>query len=317
MAKGIVYTIMTTFIILTIMSFIMAYLLVTQSHGESVFRKIQSDSLQYYTASIDLDMPRAINIVGKRSLAVAVIEVSVNGSGLDDAKRRVEELMTNHTLYGRNASLMGNDSLTQWAENVEKIGNEYGFSVNISLNALSVKPYDSFRSVMHANISVHISNYDQSINVSRNYSHSVITTYFGLDDPMYTLHTGGFVTRKIFRNNETVRNVQTVDRATENKFYMGSFRGASFFDRLEGRLFLSDRYASMSAQQIGMESFADLQEISNKGLAVRQNQTCVDYLYFNSTDMQGFSLAGSANPWLKIDPPNAVIYNVTANLLPY
>ncbi len=301
---------------MTVISFVIAYLAVSKSQGESVYRKIRSDELQYYTSSINLDLPRAINIVGKRALAVAVIDIAINGTGLDDAKRRIEELMMNNTLYGQNAALMENDSLNEWADRVSSVGNSYGFTTNINFTDLSVKPYNSFSSIMIVNISIHISNNDETVNVTKNYSKEVITTYLGLDDPLYALFTNGFVSRKIFAHNETIRNVNTVDNAIYGEFYMNSSEGPSFFDRLEGKLRLSQRYKDMSQYQVGLETFVNLQELSQRGLDVRTNQSCVDYYYFNSTKITGKELSGSDNDWFKIDNYHAGVYNVTSDLIP-
>ncbi|RLG22035.1 hypothetical protein DRN74_01325 [Candidatus Micrarchaeota archaeon] len=315
MEKAVVFTLSISFVIITIISFIIAYLLITQTHNQTVLNKIESDMLRYYVDSIDLDLPRALNIIGKRSLAVAAIHVAVNGTALDDAKRRVEELMINHTLYGEDAPLMENESLLEWARRVSNIGKSYGFNTSIDILSLSVKPFDSFNSIMLANISIFITNRDQSINISRNYSEKVLTSYLGIDDPLYNLMTNGLVTRKIMRYNKTIDSVADVDDAIDNKWYMNSSEGPSFFDRLEGRLRLSDRYKTMSDRQIALETFVDLQELSSKGITVKTNQSCVDYLYFNSSKINGKALSGSSHPWFKIDDYHASVYNVTSDLI--
>jgi hypothetical protein len=79
---------------------------------------------------------------------------------------------------------------------------------------------------------------------------------------------------------------------------------------MEGRLHVSERYAAMSANEIGLDSFADLQEISAAGIAVDLNKSAVDHLYFNATHYDAWPVNGSGISWMKLDTGHAAIYGV-------
>jgi hypothetical protein len=92
--------------------------------------------------------------------------------------------------------------------------------------------------------------------------------------------------------------------------YISSSDGASFFDRLEGRLLASDGYKALSSYTIGIESIVYQPELTAFGIEPKTTQTYVDYLYFNQSAIGGYRVNNSQVSWLKIDPSHAALYSV-------
>jgi hypothetical protein len=86
--------------------------------------------------------------------------------------------------------------------------------------------------------------------------------------------------------------IENLKEHITNALYGPSSYGASFLDRLEGKLLVQDKYATLSPNVIGLESFVDKDYLATLELVVRVNQTNIDYLYFNTTDLWGWRIKG-------------------------
>jgi len=108
-----------------------------------------------------------------------------------------------------------------------------------------------------------------------------------------------FYTKKVW-------NLQNLTLAIQNGYYKPSDNGASFLDRLEGRLTLSSKY------NYGLETFVNLPDITQVNLDVDYTLSCIDYKYWEN--VTGSSIRnGNYDPvfnWFKIDLNNANIYGV-------
>jgi len=308
--RGLVYSIITLLLLTPIFLFIAAYLEAEQTRDEQTVLKIRGDEISNYAESISLDVPRILDMTSKRALVAALNYIDVNGTPLDDAQYRVEELMLNRTIYGSNSSFMTSSSLHDWEDRIEAIGTRFGLIANVSVLALEVAPYDSFRLNVSLSIGVNITDAVSSIAVRRAYHEYELLSLEGFEDPLYPLNTNGFIKRTIARAGGPVSGAEAVDNATDLKWYMASSEGPSFLDRMEGRLHVSPRYAAMTANPIGLDSFAGLQEFSGAGIAIDLNKSVVDHMYFNATHYDAWPVDGSNITWMKLDEQHATIYGV-------
>lgn len=134
--------------------------------------------------------------------------------------------------------------------------------------------------------------------------------------------TGALNARTLIQENETIYldpkpytkrvwDLQNLTLTIQNDYYKPSTVGASFLDRLEGRLSLSGKYG-----QYGLESFVNLTEIAS---ALGQDYTtntlsCIDYKYWSDTPGKAIR-NGNYDPvfnWFKIDSEDnhEIIYGV-------
>ncbi|MCX8179344.1 MAG: hypothetical protein N3E38_01225 [Candidatus Aenigmarchaeota archaeon] len=90
-------------------------------------------------------------------------------------------------------------------------------------------------------------------------------------------------------------------------YYSPSLNGPSFLDRLEGKLYLQNKYQKMSQKVIGLESFVNKDEFDRVEIEVFDD-TNVDYLYFNRTFFSSKKVKGLPKNFL-IDNENSLLDN--------
>ena len=102
-------------------------------------------------------------------------------------------------------------------------------------------------------------------------------------------------------------NVWYIDNLVEdikNSYYHSSDVGASFLDRLEGRLNVQQKYRIQSDKRIGLEFFVDKSYLSSLGIYVDLEKTNVDHLYFDENPHDGRRIKGLENTAFRIDEEN-------------
>jgi len=96
----------------------------------------------------------------------------------------------------------------------------------------------------------------------------------------------------------------------------GGYDGPSFFDRLDGRLRLSEKYSNQSLARfnvthIGIETLVSPYELNWSGVDVNTNTSWVDYMYWNNTggcNAQG--ICGPETYMFRLDDAHARVYGV-------
>ncbi|MCX6767410.1 MAG: hypothetical protein NTY90_01605 [Candidatus Micrarchaeota archaeon] len=309
--RGFLYSIALLLFIIPIVFFISNYFAIASANDYEATIGIRGSEFASFVNSISSDLPRALLISGRNSVASAVSSVTGTGAPLDDAALRLEELALNGTLYGHAAM---NASLSRWAQRVQEIGRARGFETRMVFESLNARQLDSFSLEFSATVSINISDRVSSMNVFRTRHETALLPINGFEDPLYALETNGIMHRVISEANETVYGVAGVDRAIAQKYYLPAGDGASFLDRLEGATQVSEKYANLSQQPIGLETFVDVQELLDNGLEIKQDRTVVDHLYFNETAPPGYAVNGSQYPLFRIDAEHAALYGVNGSL---
>lgn len=92
----------------------------------------------------------------------------------------------------------------------------------------------------------------------------------------------------------------------KNGYYHSSNKGASFLDRLEGRINLSDKY------KYGLETFVNIEDILEAEVPASTGNSDLDYRYWNNTN--GVNIRNgnydSVFNWFKIDAESASEYGI-------
>jgi hypothetical protein len=313
--RGIVYSMILMLLFTSLALFALTFLeFMKQSSSETVVG-VRGRELASFSQSIYVDLSRVLGIVAKKALIAADEYVISNGTGLDNAQERLVELMENKSIYGEPYLFMNTDSLVDWAQKMDAGGESRGFVTNITVVSLNVVPVDSFKLNFSATVFLDLREKQGLMNLSRNYSQSILIDVEGLEDPIQPMKTNGFVKKIIAKQTEGLWGVARVEQATLSGWYLSSSDGASFFDRLEGRITASDKYRALSPNPIGLETLVNVQEISSKGIPVKENQSIVDYYYFNDSTITGYPLNGSSYSWIKLDEEHAAKYGVRDDLL--
>lgn len=308
--KGVFYSAIVMMLIAPIIMYIILYADISQTSLEETSTKIKGDKLAGFSRSIDQDLPRILEIAAKRAISMAMSYIDMKGEALDNADERLEEMMMNGTIYGAEFGLLGSGLVREWITAVEQKGKPYGFETSISVIELEVLPYDSFNIMISATVSVNITYSIESMKVDRLYKEDILVPIEGFEDPLYSIETEGLIKRSFKEANITINSAERLDIATADSFYMSSGTGASFLDRLEGRLTTSAKYSAMSSNQIGLETIVNIPELSSAGLLIKPSQSDIDYLYFDTAGHAGYPVNNSAYSWLKLDDEHAGIYSV-------
>jgi hypothetical protein len=304
--KGIFYSTITILFIVPILFFAFVYMDAVKTASEGSTSKAIADRIVSFSKSIDSDLPRAANIIVRRSIESNINYIATNGIALDDAEARISESMLNGTVFG-SSTILNNFTITSWASVLRSKGAAYGFDTDIDIISINITPLDSYHISVGVIIFVNITDMSKTTNLYRIYNTNIPISIEGLVDPLYLLNTNGLIKRTIKAPGTTVYGATNVDAAVAGKYYMQSGNGPSFLDRLEGRL----TGAYTAENTIGLETFVYLPELQANGLPVKTDQNSIDYLYFSSSSQPGQAVSGSAYGWLRLNSEQAAVYGVT------
>jgi len=101
--------------------------------------------------------------------------------------------------------------------------------------------------------------------------------------------------------NGKVWYIENLIDDVKNSYYHSSEKGASFLDRLEGKLEVQEKYKSQTNTTIGLEFFVNKDYILSLGLPVDLEKTNVDHLYFSEASHPGKRVKGLENTKFRID----------------
>ncbi|MBU0761612.1 MAG: immune inhibitor A [Candidatus Altiarchaeota archaeon] len=111
-------------------------------------------------------------------------------------------------------------------------------------------------------------------------------------------------------------DINTTCYRLSNASKYGLYDGPSFFDRLDGRLNLSEKYKNQSlkhynTQDIGLETLVNPYLIDERGIPVKANATWVDYLYWQWTyGCQVEGACSEGNYLFRLDDAHADMYHL-------
>ncbi|MBI5159305.1 hypothetical protein HY992_04250 [Candidatus Micrarchaeota archaeon] len=314
MNNGVFFSLLAISMILLVFYYNEAYSNAVQSQAEQLSLRLQGAEFYNFVDGADDDLPRILDISGRRAVIAAVSEVVSNGVALADSEQSIRELMVNGSLQSEQVELMEKANFGYWSDSVESMGELRGFNSSIELIELNVKQLDAFHLKFNTSLQVNASDYRGTMNYSRTMYAEDVVNLQGFEDPLIPLNTRGLTKKPVTPAPRYFNRVNEVDAAIQNNYYVESTNGPSFLDRLEGKLLASASHAHAENASIGMESVLYLPGMQAQGIKVKESQTIVDYLYFNETETRGYPVLNSTYPWLKLDQETALNYNVSLNL---
>lgn len=308
--KGVLFSFIIVLIALALVSLIAIQKSLISFYGEKLAIETRVNSMNNLYESIIADGGKALEIISKRAASVADSFVITTGKTLSQANASLIELIVNGTLNNTPEVLMENATIIDWKNKMEEIGILNGFDTSISFWNLEVKPYDSWNLLIRVEISVNLTDQQGVASLNRNDTVNQIVSIEGLEDPLLPLNTYGRVTNVIIKSpywnnftqyNGTDWNIENLEKDIENSYYHPSSKGASFLDRLEGKLEVQNKYQSQAIGIIGLESFVDKGIISANGIPVDVEKTNIDHLYFSSVSYPGRKVTGLETTSFRID----------------
>ena len=103
-------------------------------------------------------------------------------------------------------------------------------------------------------------------------------------------------------DNGTIWYVENLKEHLRNSYYIPSSKGASFLERLEGKL-----RTQVSGKIVGIESLIDKRFIKNPV----EDKPSIDYLYFSNESYTGYKIKGFEEEKLVMDEDSLSVYNVS------
>ncbi len=344
--KGYIYTLITITLALMLLSLALFYFESTGTKVEDISTKLRTDELYYFVESMGYDLDRSVHITAQRAATYAIDEVIETGRGLGDydmegrnctafvyglngSQAAIAELMLCGTLYGvgtDSAEYMQNHTLLDWIGKMEKAGDELNFDVDIEVKGINLYAYDigNFAVLTMLDVGVKdrlgISGYEQ-----RNMPVLSLIPTRGMEDPLYLLKTRepALIPRFVPCNESAVVDARVVDSWIDTQCYRAvdsAYNAPSFFDRIDGNLYLSEKYLEQSlwlkgslgsgGKLIGIENFLNPERMSRYGIPVNVNNTWVDYLYWQNVSGE-CTVNGTAHAYFRIDQGHGLLYNIT------
>ena len=315
--KGLFYSLMMALFVIPILALVFFYSQTTIP--QNIATSIRVDELQYFSESLEEDLSRFVQINGKRALiaATSLIISGANSTGLDNASLRLAEVVENGTLYGsRNLTFEDQKNLTEWVKNISDIASRSGFNINLTVLSFDVIQNDSFSVLFKTTVYINISDATTGMGILKNISVAEVISLenMSIQDPLYLIKTNGTVFRNLKKspfipfNKIDSTNLSNLTSDIINRYYHNSAIGASFLDRLEGKVNLSERY-----QPHGLESFIFIPDF----LSYDSSLSVLDYQYWNNK--HGYFLNNSlksSDPiynWFRIDVNNSYVYDSLLN----
>lgn len=193
--RGQFYSLMAVLIIIPLVLFMAFFLAGAREARFGVTERVIADQEHQVASFTEDDLSRALSISGRRALLAAVNDVVINGQALDDSGAVLEELVLDGTLNGNESFIMTGNTLDDWRDSI--LGVRTGFDVSVEHYGFGLYGAGGFRVAFGSWVDVNVSD---SLGISRidrsvwKESHAYVT---GLEDPLYTLNTEGFIQRVI------------------------------------------------------------------------------------------------------------------------
>ncbi|MCX6777360.1 MAG: hypothetical protein NT157_00565 [Candidatus Micrarchaeota archaeon] len=325
-SAGIFYSMMVIALLAPVVLYILSYMDAVKTQGEQIVVKFEGIELANFADSVANDFPRVLDIASKRAV-IAIIDYDDNNQkGVDDARWRLKELILNNTIKGVDSSVMLNSSFGHWINSTVDIGMNHGFYASISVAELTVNQTGPFTLNFTSRLEVNMTD-NRSMELRRNYTHSLLVSIEGFDDPLYLLSSRGLVTKSVRAFNRTINDTESVTSVMINGYYVPSKDGPCFLERLENKTY----HIEDSCPGAGIESLVDLDVFpSDKRSEYRlykENHSSVDYMFFNGTITQwqletsglsGCNVTGITDsyPWFRLDNnTHAADYGVNESLV--
>ena len=251
-------------------------------------------TMNMFVSDVERDIERAAYISGFRSLVALVDHVVSTGEYLSDVDSDFTELFFNGTLNGTNASLLVNNTFTDWMSKIKNEARKIDIIINFSVNNVSLFQDNPWEVGVNVNLRIMLSDKDGVTWWDKEKSAQSYIELEGFEDPLYPLGTNGVVENRIRRKNVSYfvsgTNIDNLLNHTYEGRYVAFTDAPSYLMRLEG---------DFGSSEYGIESLVDVSELVSKGISPK-DKSIVDYIYFGSANPAKNHVSGAPS-WFKLD----------------
>lgn len=260
-------------------------------------------TLDNFLLSSEQDMNRGVYIAGFRSIFIMESKIAESGNYISSAKVSAEELIMNGTLYNEAQPLMTGATLPEIISSLNEKAQKVNANITLTQTSLNVTQTNPWKVRFTLNVKLKLIDKGGLAFWEKNESFSAEVPITNFDDPLYIVSTAGVKTNKITKTPYQIpingNDVTNLTAHATNYYYTSSSLAPSFLNRLSG---------NMTADQNGIESLINLQDLASKGISVK-DKTIVDYIYFSSDNPSSSHIIGTPS-WFKLDQPHLAVYGV-------
>lgn len=250
--RGIFFTLAIVLLIVPLALLVAYYSNDEKTRIEDDTAKIRCDELHYFVEDVKRDLNRAVIIFGRRAAIYAIdhvvrppgnplenytfgctsacnIDCNRTEYPLQGSEAAIAELGLCGTLNNTNVTYMINHTIREWVNRIEMRGAEKNFGVRMTINKIAVVPIDPWDFSIIINSDMDIRD-DTGICYFQGFSVKTVanTSIIGLEDPLYTLSTGGNIVKYIY-NCEPDLNLNRVAGCSDHDKGGGDSTGTIVF----------------------------------------------------------------------------------------
>jgi hypothetical protein len=197
--KSQAYSLIAILLAIPIFIFITQYMISSQTTRTDIAEKIIADQIVQLESSIEDDISKALDICGKRALLTAVDYITINGFYLDNSTFRLKELMENGKINDTESRLMVNNTLPDWENSILKTPTN--FFVKLNHTHIEIKNHNGFELNVSVFANITVSDRLDTARIKKeNLLKEVKIPIEGVEDPVYTLNSEGFVRRTVMKS---------------------------------------------------------------------------------------------------------------------
>jgi len=189
--SGQFFSIITVLLILPLVALSITFGESMRGHGSDIGEQVRLTSSYYHYHSLNEDLVRTSNKVGRRSLLSAITEVVDEGEGLNSSEETLQELFVNGTVDGESHPLMNRSGVDEWLESIERISSERGYEVSLERDQPEVKMTEPFVVSFPFEYSFGMKDKDGMFRLEKEKTAPTKVNIEGLEDPIVALGTGG------------------------------------------------------------------------------------------------------------------------------
>jgi len=296
--KGIFFTMM---VILLFSLFLASFTFYSGIKERQTTQK-RVESMNNFLLSLEEDLPRKLFVSGFRSIFIMETKIIESGNFITELDSKFQEIFFNGTYNNENQEIMLGATFPEiessFLETAEKI------NVNLSLNnpQLIVQQSDPWNIDFILNLELTMEDKSNLASWTKQNQIIVKVPIENFEDPVYLVNTNGLANNKIkktpFQIFVSGSDYTNLSKHSENSYYFSNSNAPSFLNRLTGDL---------SADENGVESLVNLQELSQRGINVI-DKSVVDYIYFSSNNPSSCFIQGMPS-WFKLDLDHLETYN--------
>ena len=321
--KGIFFSLILVLLLFTLIAIVLMQKSLVTHYSSQVAIETRASAMEGFYNDLIEDSKRAMEIISKRAIASAISYIVSNGTALSAANETITELILNGTIDGNEQPLMNESTIIDWKNKIEYIGLMEGFETSISIENITVLPFDSYDLKISYSILAKLYDKNFNMNLTRSENLAVVVDIIGFEDPLYPLYTYGRVVNTFVKSphwlNYSGEDLTNLQDDLNNSYYHPSKDGASFLDRLEGKCIVQEKYKLDST--IGLESFVNKDSLAGLDIPVYTERSSIDYIYFCGLDVQAYQINGMPssfrldNQTTVLDKTHLEIYNVSERVI--